>query len=240
MTYLESLLANGETIVYTTKKHWIAPLFASVTGTLLVVAGIAALFGQLLTDNSFLDNVFLWGGILALIVGAAMLAHAFVQWWAQYYFVTNQKVMKVEGILRKSTSGSALEKINDITMEVPLLGRWLGFGTLRVLTAADESNLNYTVMRQPAEFRKVILDQKLLFEQADARTIADAVRGTAPLPPAQPAHPAQTEASAPSPVERSSPDEIADAIERLAQLRTSGAITQEEFDAKKAELLERM
>ena len=226
MTYLESLLANGETIVYTTKKHWIAPLFASVTGTLLVVGGIAALFGRLLTESSFLDNVFLWGGILALIVGAAMLAHAFVQWWAQYYFVTNQKVMKVEGILRKSTSGSALEKINDITMEVPLLGRWLGFGTLRVLTAADESNLTYTRMREPMEFRKAILDEKQEFEQQDARHIAAAVLEARSAPPAAPSGPTA--------------EEITSTIERLASLRSSGAITAEEFEAKKAELLKRL
>ena len=118
----------------------------------------------------------LWGGLVALLIGLAMLVNAAVKWWAQFYFVTNQKVMKVEGILRKSTSGSALEKINDITMEQPLLGRWLGYGTVRVLTAADESNLHYTFMRKPLEFRKAILDAKLLFEKQDSRDIAEAFR----------------------------------------------------------------
>ena len=37
MSYVESLLATGEEIVYTTKKHWIAPLFSTVTGTLLTL-----------------------------------------------------------------------------------------------------------------------------------------------------------------------------------------------------------
>jgi hypothetical protein len=41
-------------------------------------------------------------------------------------------------------------------------------------------------------------------------------------------------------VPTSSAQEIADSIERLAQLRDSGAITAEEFEAKKAELLDRM
>jgi uncharacterized membrane protein YdbT with pleckstrin-like domain len=135
--------------------------------------------------------------------------------------------MKVEGLLRKSTSGSALEKINDITMEEPLLGRWLGYGTVRVLTAADESNLHYTFMRKPLEFRKAILDAKLLWERQDSRDIAEAVREAA-APPAVAAVPT------------SSGTEIADSIERLAQLRDSGAITTEEFEAKKAELLDRM
>ena len=226
-SYVDTLLANGEEIVYRTKKHWIAPAFSTVTGTLLTLGGLAALFGQFFTDNKFLNGVLLWGGLGALLIGLVMLANAAMKWWAQFYFVTNQKVMKVEGLLRKSTSGSALEKINDITMEEPLLGRWLGYGTVRVLTAADESNLHYTFMRKPLEFRKAILDAKLLWEQQDSRDIADAVRDAA-APPAV--------AAAPT----SSANEIADSIERLAQLRDSGAITAEEFEAKKAELLDRM
>jgi predicted cobalt transporter CbtA len=83
-------------------------------------------------------------------------------------------------------------------------------------------------MRQPLEFRKAILDAKLLWEKRDAQDIADAVRGAA----AQPAV-----AAAPA---TQSAQEIADSIERLAQLRNSGAITPEEFEAKKAELLDRM
>jgi len=226
-SYVDTLLANGEEIVYRTKKHWIAPAFSTITGTLLTLGGLAALFGQFFTDNKFLNGVLLWGGLGALLVGLVMLANAAMKWWAQFYFVTNQKVMKVEGLLRKSTSGSALEKINDITMEEPLLGRWLGYGTVRVLTAADESNLHYTFMRKPLEFRKAILDAKLLWEKQDSRDIADAVRGAAaPAVAAAPAAP--------------SGQEIADSIERLAQLRDSGAITTEEFEAKKAELLDRM
>ena len=226
-SYVDSLLANGEEIVYKTKKHWIAPAFATITGTLLTLGGLAALFGQFFTDNRFLNGVLLWGGLGALLIGLGLLANAAVKWWAQFYFVTNQKVMKVEGVLRKATSGSALEKINDITMEEPLLGRWLGYGTVRVLTAADESNLHYTFMRKPLEFRKAILDAKLLWEKQDSRDIAEAVRGAA-APPAVAAVPT------------SSAQEIADSIERLAQLRDSGAITPEEFEAKKAELLDRM
>jgi len=230
VSYVDSLLANGEEIVYRTKKHWIAPAFSTITGTLLTLGGLAALFGQFFTDNRFLNGVLLWGGLGALLIGLGLLANAAVKWWAQFYFVTNQKVMKVEGLLRKSTSGSALEKINDITMEEPLLGRWLGYGTVRVLTAADESNLHYTFMRKPLEFRKAILDAKLLFEKQDSRDIAEAFReGTAPAVTAAPSAPA-----APS------GQEIADSIERLAQLRNSGAITTEEFEAKKAELLDRM
>lgn len=229
MGYVEDLLATNERIVYQSRKHWIAPLFATLTGTLLVVGAIAVLIvtWAVLGDGWF-NTALVWTGWGLLAVGLVLLAVAFVRWWSETYFVTNQKVMKVGGILTKTADGSALEKINDITIRQSMLGRWLGYGTLSVLTAAGDSDLTYTAMRAPMEFRKVVLDEKQQFEQQDARTIADAVRSAVPAAPAAPV------ADAPS------GEDITATIERLAALRDSGAITVEEFEAKKTELLGRL
>lgn len=227
MGYIESLMATGEQIVYRTKKHWIAPLLASLTGTLLTVLGLVAMTGNLFVSASWLGTIMLWGGLGALVVGIALLLRSFVIWWSQDYIVTNQKVMKVEGILRKRAGGAGLEKINDVTLEQDLLGRWLDYGSLRVLTAADEGNLHYRVMRRPAEFRRAMLDQKINLEQADARYIAQAVR-EAPV------------AAAAAAATDGRDDDIPALIAQLAQLHAQGAITTAEFEAKKAELLRRM
>jgi hypothetical protein len=101
-----------------------------------------------------------------------------------------------------------------------------------VSTASDSSDLTYETMRNPAEFRRAMLDQKMEFEQADARHIADAVRATTPAAVAAPA--AAPSASGPS------TGDVTDSIARLAELRDSGAITTEEYEAKKAELLARI
>ncbi len=255
MSYIESLLTTDEQIVYRTKKHWIAPLFATVTGSVLTLVGLVGLFWQLFTEESFLDWLFLWGGLVALLVGLALLGRAFVIWWSEDYFVTNQKVMKVSGILNKRAGGAGLEKINDVTMEQNLLGRWLGFGTLRVLTAADESNLEYTTMREPATFRRAMLDQKQQLDQADARYIADAVRGQRGAPAPSPTSKPPTSAPAPGtgaapqppapatrPAGGTAPrsEDIPALIAKLAELHKAGALTDEEFESKKAELLRRL
>lgn len=56
-------------------------------------------------------------------------------------------------------------------------------------------------------------------------------------PEPQPAPPAQ---AAPTPPNAPGADGILDAIERLARLRDAGALTEEEFSGKKAELLSRL
>lgn len=238
MGYTESLLATNETILYRTKQHWMAPILGTIAGVAVLIAGVVLFALQLTmgTDGvvGFLRTLAFWASVVLVIVGVAMVGYSYVQWWVEDYVVTNQKVMKVAGLLRKRTSGAALEKINDVIMEQGPLGRMLGYGTLQVSTASDTSDLTYRTMRKPAEFRREMLDQKLVFEQADARQISDAVRAAAPAQATRvavpvPPPPAPVAAAAPSAEEK---------LRSLGKLRDDGLITPEEFDAKKAELLE--
>ena len=247
MAYIDDLLATNEHVIYTARKHWIAPLFATLTGTLLTLGALGALGWSLFVDGGWFDQVLVWGGWIALAVGVVMLIRGFVIWASQRYLVTNHKVMKVSGVLRKSAAGSALEKINDTTIEQPLLGRMLDYGTVQVLTAADESDLRYRVMSKPMDFRRAILDAKQRFEQQQAQDIADAVRAGQQLAGQTGSQPVITAGSASggtegtaAPADAHNAEDITALIGRLAALRDSGAITEAEFDEKKAELLGRL
>jgi uncharacterized membrane protein YdbT with pleckstrin-like domain len=236
--YTESLLATNEKILYRTKQHWMAPIFGTIAGVLVLVGGVVLFVLQLTmgTDGAVgaLRTLAFWASLILVVVGVAMVGYSYVQWWVEDYAVTNQKVVKVAGLLRKRTSGAALEKINDVIMEQGPLGRMLGYGTLKVATASDSTDLIYETMRAPAEFRRMMLDQKMEFEQADARHIAAAVIASAPAPvPAQPV--TMPAAPPPAPAPAASPAEVK--LRSLAKLRDDGLITPEEFEAKKAELL---
>ncbi len=239
MGYTESLLATNEKILYRTKQHWMAPIFGTIAGVLVLLGGVVLLILWATLDLwDFLETIAVWVALGLVLVGLAMVGYSYIQWWVEDYVVTNQKVVKVAGLLRKRTSGAALEKINDVIMEQGPLGRMLGYGTLQVSTASDSSDLTYQTMRKPAEFRRAMLDQKMEFEQADARHIAEAVRAAAPVavPPAPaqevtvavPVAPVPAEPPAPTPEEK---------LRSLAKLRDDGIISPEEFEAKKAELL---
>jgi len=245
MGYTESLLATNEEIVYRTKQHWMAPIFGTVVGVAVLVGGALLFVFQLTmgTDGfaGTLRMLAFWASLILVIVGVAMVGYSYIQWWVEDYVVTNQKVVKVAGLLRKRTSGAALEKINDVILEQGPLGRMLGYGTLKVSTASDSSDLTYETMRAPAEFRRAMLDQKMVFEQADAKHIAEAVRAAAPPPAPAPA----AEVTVPLPVAPQPPPAPAEAtvedkLRSLAKLRDDGIITPEEFEAKKAEILEQL
>ncbi len=246
MGYTESLLATNERILYRTKQHWMAPIFGTIAGVVVLIGGLF-LFGFQLTMGTegvvgTLRTLAFWASLILIVVGVGMVGYSYIQWWVEDYAVTNQKVVKVAGLLNKRTSGAALEKINDVIMEQGPLGRMLGYGTLKVATASDSTDLVYETMRAPADFRRAMLDQKMEFEQADARHIADAVRAAAPAPAAAPAAVAAplaaTEVTVPAPAPVAPPAPTPeDKLRSLAKLRDDGIISPEEFDAKKAELL---
>ena len=250
MGYTEDLLATNESIVYRTKQHWMAPIFGTVTGVLILIGGVV-LFGvqlTLATDGvmGFLRTVAFWASLGLIIFGVVRVGYSYIQWLVEDYAVTNQKVVKVAGLFRKRTSGAALEKINDVVMEQGPLGRMLHYGTLQVSTASDSSDLTYETMRAPADFRRAMLDQKMVFEQADARSIAEAVRGgqTAtqapapqPAPAAQAPAPIAPAAAAPMAAPVAAAPTSEDKLRSLAKMRDDGLITAEDFEAKKAELL---
>lgn len=239
MGYTESLLATNEKILYRTKQHWMAPIFGTIAGVLVLIGGVVLFVVQLTMGTvdfaGTLRDIAFWGSLVLVVVGLAMVGYSYIQWWVEDYAVTNQKVVKVAGLLTKRTSGAALEKINDVVMEQGPLGRMLGYGTLKVATASDSTDLTYETMRAPAEFRRAMLDQKMEFEQADARHIAAAVLASAPAPvPAQPVT-MPGPLPAPAPTAAVSPAEAK--LRSLAKLRDDGIISPEEFEAKKAEAL---
>jgi membrane protein YdbS with pleckstrin-like domain len=237
--YTESLLATNETIVYRTKQHWMAPILGTLKGVAVLVGGVILFTLQLTmgTDGfvGFLRTVTFWISLALIVVGIVMVGYSYIQWWVEDYVVTNQKVVKVAGLLTKRASGAALEKITDVVMTQGPLGRILTYGTLTIATASDTSDLTYQTMRKPAEFRRTVLDEKQAWEGADARQIAAAVRETAAALPPPPA-PFVAPVAAPRPADAS----VEEKLRQLAALRDQGLITPEDYEAKKTTILAMM
>ena len=99
------------------------------------------------------------------MVGLAWLAQIYFSWYAQDYVITNRRVMKVEGILKKRSADSSLEKINDAVLEQSVFGRMLGYGDLDILTANEQSVDRYRMLSQAQTFKRTMLDEKHRLEQ---------------------------------------------------------------------------
>ena len=144
------------------------------------------------------------------------------------------------------SADSSLEKINDAVLEQSVFGRMLGYGDLDILTANEQSVDRYRMLSQAQQFKRTMLEQKHALEQEAFQIPAPPLRATPVMVPASeaPAAPAPDAAPASPPAAPAkrelSTDEITSALADLADLRDRGAISPEDYEAKKQDLLARL
>jgi hypothetical protein len=226
--YADSLLADGERIALRTRQHWFATIVDGRIPWAIFVAALVLLVLRLqISGNDALPTLLGYLVLVLLVVSIALLVRLYWAWYAQDYLVTNRRVIKVDGILNKHAADSSLEMINDAVLDQNLVGRIFGYGDLDIMTASEESVDRYRMLDQAPGFKKTMLDQKHLLEAERNRIPGPPLRAGGPPPPP----PAPRAMSA---------DEVTKALGDLAALRDRGAITTEEFEAKKRELLARL
>jgi hypothetical protein len=142
-----------------------------------------------------------------------------LDWINERYIITNRRVMEVTGIINKHVRDSALEKVNDVDMRQSILGRLLRYGTVQIITGSDIGLNRFQRLANPVRFKRAMLNQKEALGLLDGQQAA--LAHSAPLAPASAA-------------------EIPTLIAALADLHRQGALTSEEFETKKRELLDRI
>ena len=237
--YADKLLADGERVALRGRQHVLATFIEGRVAWAILVAALVlvVLAGFFLSPETpdVVRSAFSWLGLALLLVGLVWLGQIYLSWYSQDYLVTNRRVLKVEGIFSKRSADSSLEKINDAVLEQSVLGRMLGYGDLDIMTAAEESVDRYRMLSQAQTFKRTMLDEKHKLEQEAFQIPAPPLR--AAPPPPEPAPPPPS--AAPTPRQMSS-EEITSALGDLADLRDRGAISAEEYEAKKQDLLGRL
>ncbi|HEX7196072.1 MAG TPA: PH domain-containing protein [Candidatus Limnocylindria bacterium] len=260
MSYARNLLSRGEEVVYESRQHWFAVIARTWLWIVLAIVALALVIflngQQDPIGGSTLDGILTIVSIVGLIAALGWIGFVLWDWRNQEWLITTRRVMRAEGVLNKSVSDSSLEKINDARLDQSLFGRIFGFGTLDILTAAEEAGGNnladFPMIADPVEFKKAMFDQKQMLEQPDLAR--PRYQRSAAMPDLQPAEPMAPRAGsdrvaihgdtapavAPAPEPRNAADDLGATLERLAGLRDKGLITPEEYEAKKRDLLERM
>jgi Bacterial PH domain/Short C-terminal domain len=232
--YADHLLADGERVVLRARQHWLAPLVDGRAWVAVFVASIVLIALSFNLQAGGVRDVIGWVALALLVVSLARLTYLFWGWYSQDYLVTNRRVLKVEGIVRKRSADSSLEKINDAVLTQGVVGRMLGFGDLEIMTAAEESFDRYAMLAGAQQFKRTMLDEKHELEEELVRAPGPPLRAAMPTPPAP-------DPAAPAAVAKGlSADDITKALGALADLRDRGAISPEEYDAKKQDLLGRL
>ena len=210
MGYVDSLLARNERIVLVTRQHWSALIVPVLIDSVLFI-----LISAVALSQSGLVRAL---GVL-VVLPVAHLVIRLLNWLNDQYIVTTRRVLEIHGVINKRVSDSSLEKVNDVVLEQSILGRFLNYGTVAIITGSD-IGVNYLKnIAHPVRFKIEMLNQKEEVATSEPHSArAERVLAKEPL----------------------SSGEIPELIAELDELRKKGVITEDEFVAKKAELLGRL
>lgn len=154
-------------------------------------------------------------GILDIVVGIAgtlfLLAYPvrrLVDWLTSHFVVTSDRIVHRRGFIAKYSMEVPLEAINDVRFEQGIVDRVIGAGTLVVQSASEAGRQVFDHIRSPEDVQKTIYHQG---ERNQQRMLTGTGRRGAPS--------------------------TASELERLADLRARGVLTDEEFQAQKRRIL---
>ena len=218
--YLQSLLGDREKIIIVTRHHWFVlarSIIVEVFLTLVIFA--ATLAGTVALSKRSISSPFEFIvpliGFVILLIPIISGTRDVLLWTHHQYIITNLRVMQIDGVFNKNVIDSSLDKVNDIKMSQSAFGRMFGYGDIEILTASELGVNMFKKIDSPIKFKAALINAKASLEHAGE------------------------EAPAPVPATESKMD-IPEMINKLAELRSRGLLTEVEFQQKKAELLQKL
>jgi uncharacterized membrane protein YdbT with pleckstrin-like domain len=139
----------------------------------------------------------------------------YAKWSTTNFVVTSDRVIHRYGVVAKHGIEIPLERINTVFFNQSIFERMLGAGDLGIESAGERGAETFEDVRKPA------IVQNEIYRQMEANS--SRMYGSRQQPATQ-----QTGLSMP------------EQIEKLDELRKRGVISEQEFAAKKADLLNRM
>jgi membrane protein YdbS with pleckstrin-like domain len=153
-----------------------------------------------------------WLLLAALGLTALWLVSRYLRWVTTRLVVTTSRIIERRGIVARRGREIPLSALTDIGYRQTIFDRIIGAGDVVIESAGRESQESFPDLPNPARIHNVIFTQMQLLRSGPA-TWPGAAAG-APSIPSQ--------------------------IDHLDQLRRRGVITDQEFEAKKVELLNRL
>jgi hypothetical protein len=161
MTYVESNLVPGETVIYQTRLHWIVMLGHLFLGCLLLgLPGVLLLYYAL--NQTGLDartlRIMEGGGVALIVCGVVAILMGMVRRNATEMAVTNRRVVIKTGLASRKTIEMLLNKVESIEVNETAFGRMLGYGTIVVIGTGGTPE-PFHKMADPLEFRSQVQQQ---------------------------------------------------------------------------------
>lgn len=140
MSFIEKNLMSGESIIYSSKLHWIMfgwPAILFLAAIILIIIG-----GNIVSIGIAFS-------LIAILVGINSL----ISYLSSEFGVTNKRVIVKVGFVRRNSLEILLNKVEGIQVRQGTIGRILEYGSITIVgTGGTHDPLHNT--RAPLEFRR--------------------------------------------------------------------------------------
>jgi membrane protein YdbS with pleckstrin-like domain len=208
MAFPRRLLVEGEELVLDLRPHWIALVGPAV---ITVVSLFAWIVLPSKVHGSAHGFVFWVVTAAAVILIGWLAVRPAIAWATSHFVVTSDRVIHRRGLVAKHSMEIPLEHVNDVRFSQNVLERMIGAGTLVIQSASEQGREEFKDVRHPEDVQKTIYR---VGEQNEGRMYRG---GSSSSPPMSPT--------------------VTTELERLADLRAKGVLTEDEFQVQKARIL---
>ena len=255
MTFPRKLLTEGEDVVVDLRPHWAFlgwPLLATIAAVVLAIA--------VEVSYSNAPNGLLYVLLAAIALTGLWLAGRVLRWVTTSLVLTTMRIVERSGVFARRALEIRLERINELSYHQSLAARLGRTGEVMVEMGGETGVIVFEHVPRPAAFQSLITEHMSALPDPRRPSSASAVPAswvtdTTPPTGAPVVSGASSRAGVPGASGGAVPDwavpegaaassgagaapSVADRLTQLSELRRRGVVTEAEFEAKKAQLLE--
>jgi uncharacterized membrane protein YdbT with pleckstrin-like domain len=133
--------------------------------------------------------------------------------------VTNLRIIDEYGVFSNNSKESPLDKINNVSYQQSFWGKLFGYGNVQIQTAAEIGSTTYSFVEYPGKLKDSITRMQEEYKDYQIRKQSSEL------------------ASALAAQQQTGKTDVPDELEKLFNLKQRGIITEEEFNTRKAKIL---
>jgi len=176
-------------------------------GWAMLLAAIAGFAAAALPERWSPSWSFGWSFGIALALWLAVSAKALVAWYATNYVLTNERIVVRQGLIARNGTEIPLENITNVLFSQRVIERALGYGDVLIESAGSQGQSRLSDIPDPESF------QSEVYRARELRTLHFRSGGNVAA------------------------RDVVQQLEALADLRERGHLSEQEFAAKKRQLL---
>ena len=127
MSYIQKSLGEGETVIIYARFH----ILYTVAAWLALLIPLFLLLAALIAANQYSDPYVLGTGLLFLL-GLVIFTRMMLRLWSIEIGITSHRFVEKYGLLSMRTNEIALPNIEGVRVNQSMLGRLVGYGTVRI------------------------------------------------------------------------------------------------------------